>query len=122
MWAHGVPNFPDPTGSGAFLSRQRNEVDRNSSQFASANKACLHLLPNGGQPTAAQTQQGLAQTLKFSQCMRSHGVTNFPDSQLQSSNRISLRIGGPGFDPNSPQYQAANSACKHFTPGGIGLP
>jgi hypothetical protein len=54
--------------------------------------------------------------------MRSHGVTNFPDPQLQANNRISLRIAGPGFDPNSSQYQPANSACKQFTPGGIGLP
>jgi hypothetical protein len=122
MRTHGVPNFPDPTSSGVFLSRQRNEVDRSSSQFASANKACLHLLPNGGEPTSAQTQQGLAQELKLAQCMRSHGVPDFPDPQLQPHNRISLRVGGPGFDPNSPQYQAANSACKHFTPGGIGLP
>jgi hypothetical protein len=121
MRTHGVSNFPDPTSSGVFLSKQRNEVDK-SSHFVSANKACLHLLPNGGEPTDAQTQQGLAQQLKFSQCMRSHGVTNFPDPQLQPHNRVSLRVGGPGLDPNSPQYQAANSACKHFTPGGIGAP
>lgn len=124
MRAHGVPNFPDPTSGGVFLSRQGNgqKIDRNSSQFASANKACLHLLPSGGEPTAAQMQQGLAEELKLAQCMRSHGVTNFPDPQLQSNNRISLRIGGPGFDPNSSQYKAANSACKQFTPGGVGLP
>jgi hypothetical protein len=78
MQTHGVPNFSDPAGSGVFLSRQRNVVDRNSSQFASANTACLHLLPSGGKPTAAQTQQGLAQELKFVQCMRSHGVTKVP--------------------------------------------
>jgi len=124
MRAHGVPTFPDPTSSGVFLSSQGNgqKVDRNSSQFASANKACLHLLPNGGKPTATQTQQALAQELKLAQCMRSHGVTNFPDPPLQDYGRISLRIGGPGFDPNSSQYQAASSACKQFTPGGIGLP
>jgi hypothetical protein len=122
MRAHGVPNFPGPTSSGVFLSRQRNEVDRNSSQFASANKACLHLLPNGGEPAAAQTQQGLAQELKLAQCMRSYDLTDFPDPQLQSSNRISLRMAGPGFGPNSSQYKAANSACKQFTPEGTGLP
>jgi hypothetical protein len=79
-------------------------------------------LPNGGEPAAAQTQQGLAQELKLAQCMRSYDLTDFPDPQLQSSNRISLRMAGPGFGPNSSQYKAANSACKQFTPEGTGLP
>jgi hypothetical protein len=122
MRAHGVPNFPGPTSSGVFLSRQRNEVDRNSSQFASANKACLHLLPNGGEPAAAQTQQGLAQELKLAQCMRSYDLTDFPDPQLQSSNRISLRIGGARLRSQLVAVQGGQLGLQAVTPGGTGLP
>jgi hypothetical protein len=116
MRTHGVPNFPDPTSSGGLLFHG----NPNSSQFASANNACQHLLPNGGKPSAAETQQKLTQALKHSQCMRSHGVPNFPDPE-ESNGFISLRI-APGVDPNSPQYQSASSACKQYTPGGVGLP
>jgi hypothetical protein len=60
--------------------------------------------------------------LKFSQCMRSHGVTNFPDPKI-SGNRSIIQIqgnanGGSGLDPNSQQFQAAQSACQQFLPKG----
>lgn len=38
----------------------------------------------------------MAQALKYTGCMRSHGVPSFPDPK-QSSGGIS--IGGPGLDP-----------------------
>ena len=55
MRSHGVPNFPDPTRNGDFLFHAGTVngaagVNPNSSQFVAANKACQHLLPDGGQP------------------------------------------------------------------------
>ncbi len=57
--------------------------------------------------------------LKFSQCMRSHGLTNFPDPQI-SGNRVTIQTheGAGGLDPNSPQFQAAQSACQNLLPKG----
>ncbi|HLJ03664.1 MAG TPA: hypothetical protein VKT31_09500 [Solirubrobacteraceae bacterium] len=53
--------------------------------------------------------------LAFSQCMRAHGVTNFPDP---SSRGGGFQIGGPGsnINPRSPAFQAAQTACAKFSP------
>jgi hypothetical protein len=122
MRAHGVPNFPDPTSDGSFLDIRGVlngvPVDQNSTQYVKANKMCQHFLPA---PSPAQFDQAVAQALKFSECMRAHGVPGFPDPKAGNGN-ISLRIGGNGVDPNSPRFQAANSACKKYSPGGAGLP
>jgi hypothetical protein len=56
----------------------------------------------------------------FARCMRSHGVTNFPDPTVSAGGGgISIRIGaqkggGGGLNPNSPTFEAAQSACQHI--------
>ncbi len=68
--------------------------------------------------TAVQSSSFLAQALKFSQCMRSNGVPNFPGSK-ESGGRVALTIGnGSGINPNSPQFQKATQACHSPMPGG----
>jgi hypothetical protein len=52
--------------------------------------------------------------LAFSDCMRSHGVPNFPDpgpSGLQITP-------ASGVNPRSPAFQAANQTCAKLLPGG----
>jgi hypothetical protein len=118
MQTHGVPNFPEPNSQGVV---QGSGINPSSPSFQSASKDCRHLLPNGGQPTPAQQAQALAQALKFSQCMRSHGISDFPDPQSAGGGRISISLrGGPGSDlsPQNPQFQAAQTACG----GGPGGP
>ncbi len=77
-------------------------------------------MPNGGAPPSpAQQAQMQAQALKFSACMRSHGVPSFPDPQF-SGGHVGIRIqGGPGtgLDPRSPIFQAAQKACSAEVPG-----
>jgi hypothetical protein len=62
---------------------------------------------SGGQTNAsqAQAQQGV---LNFARCMRSHGVSNFPDD-LNFQNV-------PGINPSSPAFKAAQTACQHLLP------
>ncbi len=112
MQTHGVPNFPEPNSQGVV---QGSGINPSSPGFEAANKDCSHLLPNGGRPTAAQQAQGLAQALKFSQCMRSHGISDFPDPQSQPGGGIAIRIRagqGSNLNPQSPQFQAAQQACQ----------
>jgi hypothetical protein len=47
----------------------------------------------------------------FAQCMRSHGVPDFPDPQ-NGHFLIS------GADQSNPSFQSATQACQHFLPGG----
>lgn len=121
MQTHGVPSFPEPNSQGVF---SLSGVSQNSPGFQAASNDCRKLLPNGGQPTAAQKAQAVAQALKFSQCMRSHGIADFPDPQVSNGgDQISIRLtGSKGSDlnPQDPQFQAAQSACQGFMPGKFG--
>jgi hypothetical protein len=116
MRAHGVPGFPDPDSKGNFLIKGP-ELGGSPGQYRSADKACRHLLPNGGQMTAAQQQQALRQALKFSACMRAHGVPSFPDPTARNGG-VEISLGGSGLSPNSPRLRAAQQACRPLMPGG----
>ncbi len=62
---------------------------------------------------------GQTRDLKFANCMRSHGVPNFPDPGPSGL----LEIGpGSGINPQSPAFQSAQQACSRFGPRGGGLP
>ncbi len=118
MRSHGDAGFPGPV-----LVNNSHEhgvtmegVDQNSPQFVSANNDCKHLLPNDGNgPSQAQLAQMMTRALKYSQCMRSHGLPNFPDP-TESPDGISLRLSG--VDPNSAQFRSAQTACRSLAPGG----
>jgi hypothetical protein len=59
-----------------------------------------------------------SKAIKFSQCMRSHGLPDFPDPQ-QHGNGISLSLSGgknSDLNPNSPRFQAAQRACRAYAP------
>jgi hypothetical protein len=117
MQTHGVPNFPDPVKSNRGFGFNPR-ADSNSPRFAAANSACKHLLPdNGGLPTAAQTAAETAKLLQYAQCMRAHGVPNFPDP-IVKPNQFGFNISG--VDPNSPQFQSAQKACRSLSPFGGG--
>ena len=50
MRSNGVSNFPDPGSGGAIPKESVEQLGVTSSRFQSAQRACQHLLPNGGQP------------------------------------------------------------------------
>jgi len=114
MRSNGVPNWPDPNGSGVFDKSKltSQQLGAGSARVQAGQRACNHLLPNGGNgPNAAQVQQMKAQALSFSRCMRSHDVPTFPDPD--SSGRIPDRF---GISQGSPKFQAANQACREYRP------
>jgi len=116
MRRHGVPNFPDPDSNGRLVFSSGEGINPNSPQFRAAQRACQSLLPHY-QPSAKAQAQFLKQALRFSQCMRAHGVPNFPDPQSSGSG-VGLRITkDSGIDPNSPQFKAAQKACEALLPG-----
>jgi hypothetical protein len=130
MRAHGQPNFPDPGSNGVIAIKSAaapkgspsKDQRTGGTQMTKANNICRHLLPNGGVPTAAQRQQMLQQGLKFSRCMRAHGVSNFPDP---SQGGGPVTIGGTGINPQSPQFQAAQHTCQNLVAkhgGGLRIP
>jgi hypothetical protein len=132
----GVPEFPEPNSEGdlQLSSGDHNGhvtgINPQSSRFQAAQKACAKLAPNGGKPPSpAQQAKAQESALKFSQCMRTHGVPDFPDPEFHSGGGIGIRIGGkkgnPGaIEPNSPQFKSAQKTCQPLMigPGGKGGP
>lgn len=104
MRTQGVPNFPDSAVS-VIDGQAELHIPRGiktEPDFLSATQACQRDLP-GRRPPAKHVN--LPAELNFSRCMRSHGITDFPDP---------LPGGGwaiPG-DTNSPQFAAAARACQ----------
>ena len=69
-------------------------------------------------PTPNASDQ-YAQVLAYSECMRAHGITDFPDPQSQAGGGFGLQIRvnpGSDLDPNSPKFQAAQTACQSLMP------
>lgn len=125
MRSHGEPAYPDPTreahGAVAFKITPASGISTNSAQYQSAYKACQKLLPTGrvGIPPAL-LQKEMSALLKHSQCMRSHGISNFPDP-VSNGKGISIPPMS-GVDPGSQQFQSAQQACQSFMPGASGAP
>jgi hypothetical protein len=116
MRRNGVPSFPDPSKNGGITINGGRGLNPDSSQFKAAETKCQKLLPNGGQPSAAEQAKMQEQALRYSACMRSHGVPKFPDPQF-SAGSSRIKIGGNGIDPRSPTFQAAQKACASVLPG-----
>jgi len=131
MRAHGVPNFPDPGSGGSLPKGSAQQFGVSSAQLQAAELACQHVLPATGDLTAASlqqcylshvcppalVQQALSAGRKFAQCMRSHGVPNWPDPTSEAGG------GAPQFDirvsrPPSPPVGAAIGACERLQPAG----
>ena len=119
MRAHGITAFPDPNSQGgiALNAGPGTGIDPKSPQFKAAYRACRSLLPPRRPLSPAQQAAAKAQGLKFAQCMRAHGISDFPDPNSQGGFQIQASAGS-GLDPNNPRFQAANKACEHDLPGG----
>ena len=82
MRSAGVPNFPDPKPGGGFEFPVTGG-NLASPAFRSAQAKCRKLLPGGGPPGPGSTTHPSAQTLaklvRIAECMREHGISQFPD-------------------------------------------
>ena len=126
MRSHGVPNFPDPNSQGGFdISSQVANgvvqgVDQNSPQFVSADKTCQKLLTGGGQVTPAQQRQQMSQLLRLAECVRSHGLPNFPDP-TPSRGGETFNLSGLGIG-NPARIQSLMQTCMKLTHFSQGAP
>jgi hypothetical protein len=113
MRSHGVPNFPDPDSKGSLVLPPGGQggVDPNSPQFKAAQQTCQDKLKSGQSTPPAQDREKL---LTYARCMRSHGVPDFPDPDPSGP----LVLDPNKVDPNSPQFKAADQACRQNLPGG----
>jgi hypothetical protein len=93
---------------GASINKAPNSY-RHTVAIALAAVSCAAAIAacgaSGSPSSAAGTGSGDALALKFADCMRSHGVPNFPDPGRP--------VGGPGsgINEHSPAFKSAEKAC-----------
>jgi len=125
MRQNGVSTFPDPDASGSLTIDgvvNGSSLNPNSPTFQQAISACKDLEPAGfmGHTRSAQQQ---AAALKFAQCMRDDGVSDFPDPTADGPIIDTTRIPSmAGKDPRSdPGFNAAKDKCSATYSGQMGL-
>jgi hypothetical protein len=131
MRANGVPSFPDPNGNGSSVlaihpgpnGETINGVAVSAPAFQAAQAKCRVDMPQVPTISHAQAESVLAQAMKFAQCLRGHGVPNFPDPQISTVPGGQGYLVRPGYrgglaglaslgiDPNAPAFQSATQAC-----------
>jgi len=118
MRSHGLTTFPDPNpnGQGFEANQQQQQQERSDPHFSTALSACQHLLPAASaQP---KTTPGNASLERFAQCMRSHGVRNYPDPNPNVS--VRTQLAQAGINPNSPGFQNTLNTCDRLAPEQVG--
>jgi hypothetical protein len=120
MREHGI-DMPDPEVSDeGGVNMQLGGDPENMAGLEDAEKACRPALDaamqaDGRRPDPAQEAEMKDRALRFSQCMREHGV-DMPDPVFEDGGRMKMTIGGPdggdGPDPESPAFQEAEKACQ----------
>jgi hypothetical protein len=90
--AHGVPHFPDPDAKGDYVFG----IDVSPAVWTKAVNACKALEPPGALSGKRSPKQQ-SDALRFAECVREHGVKDFPDpvngdplidtTKIPSSNR-----------------------------------
>ncbi|MBL7489979.1 hypothetical protein I6A60_35685 [Frankia sp. AgB1.9] len=115
MRAHGLADFPDPGSDGEIQLDigPGSDLDQKNPKFQAADGACKSLLPGHGvPPTGAK-----AANLQYAKCMRTHGISDFPDPAADGTLQLQAQPGGD-LDPNDPRFTAANEACQQYLLGG----
>ena len=121
MRSHGVPTFPDPsTIQPHALKAAAQRLAASNPRFTAAARACNHLLPNGGssQEAAQRQRTQLADELSFARCMRSHGVSRFPDPTAQGGLTIEM-VQAQGIDLHSRAVLHVVQACLPASHGAL---
>jgi hypothetical protein len=112
MRDNGVPNFADPAFSGNGGMSIDAPEGSDPVKIDAAMKLCKQFLPNGGEPQKIDPQR-LELLRQLAQCMRDHGVKDFPDPTDQG---LAPDGNNPAFSPNNPTFAAAQQACQGIVP------
>ena len=116
---HGAQDFPDPVVDDRGRASFRDDAARAAADQAprSAMAACASTLDR--LPASARDDQPDPQQMRqFAQCMRDHGIQDWPDPDAQGRFHLPSSLQGKN-SPRWPQIQAAwNGPCMRYDPSG----
>lgn len=119
MRSHGVASFPDPPASftGKFPGSSPQQLGVSPSRLQAASSSCQNLFPvlPGQAPLTVQEQRDY---MRAAACMRSHGITAFPDPVF-SGGHVSFTLPSGSADTSSPQFTRARQVCQRLIPAGL---
>ena len=113
MRLHGVPDFPIlKQGPGGSLVHPVSPPAGmlTAPGYDAAFRTCLKLAVIGV-GSRARYQAAALQGLKQAECMRAHGITNYPSPGTLDGGIHSPDFTAIGLDPHTLQFQAAAKAC-----------
>jgi hypothetical protein len=68
---------------------------------------------------SAGKSDAAGQAVKFAECMRDNGVSEFPDPDASGQLTIDGVLNGSGIDPDGSAWQTAIAACRDLQPPGF---
>lgn len=80
---------------------------------------CGSATAGGGNRNTSSTATARDKGVKFAECMRSNGVSGFPDPDASGRLTIDAVANGSSIDTNSATFRQAMSACKNLEPPGF---
>jgi hypothetical protein len=114
MRTHGISSFPDPEDP-ADVQIPIAFAKNRSPAFTSAMQACKYLIPSGSSPPVVSASQQAA-AVKLAQCIREHGVPNYPDPTYQDGHQVipppPLSLSQFNELVGSPAFSNASKACQ----------
>jgi hypothetical protein len=137
MRSNGVPKYPDPASGGQLPKGSAQAFGVSDSQYQAAQRTCQHLLPTGGSfdeqaheciqagdCPPALVQQMLTADRKFAQCMRSHGVPNWPDPTISDGGAPIFKVSAAGIthsQTHSPPMSNTIMQCSRLYPAPVAM-
>ena len=121
MRSHGV-QVSDPVHRPGHAGLSIDLPSRGPATNA-AYAACIHFIQANIEAkqsaAAAQAAPHLAALTRYAQCMRSHDINMLDPTPLGELNLGHVPGITSDFGRYSPQFRAADAACRHFLPAGV---
>ena len=80
---------------------------------------CSNGSAKSGSTAGNQNATGRAKAVRFAECMRENGVSDFPDPNASGAFTVDEVVNGSGIDPESAAWQQAIAACQDLQPPGF---
>ena len=113
--------YTDTTQQQVIRNTRGGKISRRSGTLGALAIAGLLVAgcSSGPAATGGNTDANGQTAVKFSECMRHHGVPAFPDPDPSGQLTIDGIANGSSVDTNSEAFKQAISACKDLEPAGF---